>query len=447
MTAATLRKKYPRFIYSDFSYQFKNDELIIAFEFKIPPEITFKPEIRIKSGDLPFQKLPPAVLENLIFHLGLAEIPSYWKTTCSPVIEINCGLLSDGQKKWWLNLLTSGLGEFFYQNKIDFTANEFVKFEVNSEKKFDKDLLEKQDRFLVPLGGGRDSVVTGETLKSLKENFAFLTLNPTKVQEDIAKISEAQNEIIIERAIDKNLLALNKKGHLNGHTPFSAYLSFVSVLCASLYGFKYVTPSNERSSNEENTTYLGVQINHQYSKSYEFEKSFRDYVKNYLSKNIEYFSFLRPLYEIQISKLFASYKKYHPLIRSCNKGQKTNSWCCQCPKCLSVFISLFPFLEKSEIIKMFGQNLFENENLLPLLKQLLGVSGPKPFECVGTYEEIKLGLSLSIKKFQEAKENLPILLSSMKSNLEGSPKNLLIEWDNNNFLPERISDKLKEAVL
>lgn len=437
--------QYQKFDYESFKYILADNKLTATFNFKIPPNISFNPKIVIYAEDLKARKLPKKVLDNLIFHLGLAEIASYWKATCSPQIEINCGFLTSGQINWWHKLIIKGLGEFFYQNKIDFTVKDFFQLKVNSKEKHQKDFSYLRPRYLVPLGGGRDSVVTIEALKKLDHEFSFLILNPTKAQKDIAKASGVKNQIIVERQIDQKLLDLNAKGFLNGHTPFSAYLSFLGVLTATLFNFRYLTPSNERSASEQNLNYLGHEINHQYSKTYEFERDFRSYAKEYLAPDIKYFSFLRPLYEIQISKIFAKYKKYHSLFRSCNRGRKTNTWCGECPKCLSVFISLFPFLKEEEIVKIFGANLYENTSLKPLLFQLIGITGTKPFECIGTYNEIKLGLTLSIKKYVDQKENLPSLLVDAEKRIEG-PQNLLSEWDKNNFLPSEISKELKEAL-
>ena len=70
-------------------------------------------------------------LDNLIFHLGMAEIPTYWKTTCSPEIIIKAGGLEKSQITWWHNLLIKGMGEFFFKNKINFLKPDFVKIKAN----------------------------------------------------------------------------------------------------------------------------------------------------------------------------------------------------------------------------------------------------------------------------------------------------------------------------
>ena len=188
-----------------------------------------------------------------------------------------------------------------------------------------------------------------------KEKIQCLALNPTRASKKIMKIARCKSSIIVERKIDKKLLELNQKGGLNGHTPFSAYLAFLSVLCAVLFDFKFIAFSNERSSNEGNLKYLGRVINHQYSKSFDFEKKFRDYSKKYLAKNVEYFSFLRPLYEIQIAKIFSKYPQYLNAFLSCNEAYKTYSgkkkptrkWCGNAPNA-SLSLSAFVLSSKKK---------------------------------------------------------------------------------------------------
>jgi hypothetical protein len=190
-------------------------------------------------------------------------------------------------------------------------------------------------------------------------------------------------------------------------------------LSAVLGNFGTITFSNEKSSDEENIKYKEENINHQYSKTFDFENKFREYNLKYLS-NINYFSFLRPIYDLQIAKIFSKFNKYFSVIRSCNVGQKTNTWCCKCPKCLSTFILFYPFL-KEDTMKIFGKNLLEDKELNPILDALINDSVVKPFECVGTREEIKLAL-----------ENKDL-------------SNILSSWGQNN-LGEKYEKILKKAI-
>ncbi len=495
-----LRKRYSRFIYENYSYKIFGNDLKISFGFRIEPDrapepsvrcgasIYFKPKVVIENIDeSQIKRVGKEALNNLVFHLGLIELLSYWKATCSPEIEIRAGFLNKKQIAWWKNLIMSGMGQFFYENKIDFTQKDFLEIKtkqtlLNSAMTGFRGIANYEagaisDKVLVPVGGGKDSAVTLELLKREKGNkFLFLnlknseiknevrcfSLNPTSAALEIMKIADCKSPIMVKRKIDKKLLELNRKGFLNGHTPFSAYLAFLSVLAAVLFGYKYIAVSNERSSNEGNLKYLDKVINHQYSKSFDFEKKFRDYSKKYLTKNTSYFSFLRPLYEIQIAKLFSQYPKYFSVFLSCNEAYKTFSgvkkpikkWCGKCPKCLFTFIILYPFFEEKKILKIFGENLFANKKLLPIMQQLIGERGLKPFECVGTKKESILAFYLSWKKYTGAVpinlgKDMPFLLRYFEkkilpsySNLEKESSKIMNSWAVQNYLPKELESLL-----
>jgi hypothetical protein len=202
---------------------------------------------------------------------------------------------------------------------------------------------------------------------------------------------------------------MNQQGFLNGHTPFSAYLAFLSVLVAELFGYREVVVSNERSSNEGNVDYLDSVINHQYSKTFKFEQDFAEYLSKYLITGVNYFSFLRPLYEIQIAALLTQFPETLSKFKSCNRNYKLNSKCGACPKCLAVYIMIFPFLEKGVISRIFQNDPFKNVENLDILKGLIGSGPHKPFECVGTYEETLVGLYLGLDKAKAEYESLPPL--------------------------------------
>jgi len=478
-----LRKKYPRFIYENYSWKISGKDFKISFNFKIEPNIFFKPRVIIKNIDKKrINEIENRVLNpvrnpeflngvnNLVFHLGLIEILNYWKATCSPEIIIKVGPLNSEQIKWWRDLIMRGMGHFFYQNKIDFRGRKFVKIKTlpSKSKQLTKSAIAKissQEKILLPVGGGKDSVVTLETLKKSKKNIKCFSLNPTLAAQKITKITGSKKTIIVRRKIDPKLLELNRQGFLNGHTPFSAYLAFLSVLCAAVFNCKYIAFSNERSSNEGNLKYLGRIINHQYSKSFDFEKKFREYSKKYLAPHqklgggLEYFSFLRPLYEIQIAKWFSKYSQYFSAFLSCNEAYKTNSgrkkptkkWCGSCPKCLFIFAILYPFVNEEKLLKIFGKNLFENKNLLPIMQELVEERGFKPFECVGTKKESLIAFYLSWKKYRDrVSVKLPYLLKYFKNkilpkypNLGKESKRILNSWNNQNFLPKHFEKILK----
>jgi len=481
-----LRKQYPVFSYKKYSWKISKGNLNISFSFKVAPatadleagpfdnaqgkpfgdaqgkpDISFKPKVVIENiSKTRLKTMGESQLNNLVFHLGLAEIPSYWKVTCSKEIRIEAGGLDRQQMKWWKDLILNGMDQFFFENKINFRGVNFLKIsslEPGSENGQKATIAE--NKVLVPLGGGKDSIVTLEILKNAGKNITCFSLNPTENAQQVMKVAGCQKSIIVRRTIDPKLLEMNKQGFLNGHTPFSSYLAFLSVLSAAIFDFKYIALSNERSSNEGNVRYLGKEINHQWSKSFDFENKFRDYTKKYLA-DVEYFSFLRPLYEFQIAKIFSRLPKYFSSFLSCNEAFKTISgtripsgkWCGNCPKCLFVFACLYPFLEKEALLKIFGQNLFIKQELLPVMLELLGLKDYKPFECVGTKKESLIAFYLSWQKAKTAGES-PFLLKYFENkilkkhpDLEEEAKKLLESWDNQNCLPKEFEKILKAKI-
>lgn len=406
------RIKYPDFIYKSYLWTENDDSIIINFNYEIVNLSEFNHKIEIKKENINFDTTNKDNISNLVFNLGLVELVSYWKTTCSPNIVIDCGYVDDEQEKWFKKLYFYGLGELFYRNGIKNNIKDFVNIKSNGKKIDVVSSSKELENYLIPIGGGKDSCVTLEKLKS-DNNYAMI-VNPTRVTLDCAKVAEIRNIIKIRRTIDKKVLELNDKGYINGHTPFSAMIAFLSTLIAYMTNKKYIALSNESSANEANVD--GTDVNHQYSKSIEFENDFRWYSNKYLITNTSYFSFLRPITEYQIGYMFSKLNKYHKIFRSCNVGSKNAEWkwCNKCSKCLFVFTILSPFLYKNDLIDIFGVNLFQDKELLSTFIDLIGYGKNKPFDCVGTYEEVRFAISKTIENLQD--KELPFLLKYYKDN-------------------------------
>src|SRR5258706_11745289 len=343
-----LRSRHPTFTYENSSCERLGNVLKIRFLFTIEPNIRFSPETVIESvNEKIFQTCGDGALEHFIFHLGLVEMLSYWKSTCAPEIIVRAGFLDDQQRGWWRDLLQYGMREFFYVNNIDFRSPDFVNIITSGGERKSRGPYARaplQARDLVFVSGGKDSTLALQLLQEAGTPFDCLLLNPTPAATLIGKQLEGRASIVVRRTIDPFLLELNKAGYLNGHTPFSAYLAFLGVTTAFLFGYPRVIAANERSSDEGNVQYLDNEVNHQYSKTLRFETAFRWYTQTYLTAEVNYFSLLRPLYAIQVSRLFAGYPQYFDSFLSCNRGQWDGAWCQRCAKCLSTFILLHPFV-------------------------------------------------------------------------------------------------------
>jgi hypothetical protein len=396
-----VKETYKRFCFDKWAYRLDKEEkkLVIDLHYSLDKKLNFKETLAIP---VTWKKIPEKsveALENAIAALHIIGGISYFKTYLPREME---GLeLTEEQAAFWKKVYERGLGEFFYKNNIDFRG--IVNFPVSGKAKAKQSAATPlKETCLVPIGGGKDSIVTAQILKKAGVDFTLFSLRDA---DPIANTTNAigKPRIVVDRQLDNQLFQLNEQGALNGHVPITAFISFLAVVCAIAHGHKFLVLSLEKSANYGQLIFHGMDINHQYSKSEEFEEDFRNYVKKHIHSQIEYFSLLRGFSELKIAKIFAGFDdfdRFSLIFTSCNanfKIHKTRSstlWCCDCPKCLFVYIILAPFLEKQKMVEMFGQNLLERHDLLGLFDELLGQKNFKPFECVGTLEESQLALKL-----------------------------------------------------
>ncbi len=404
------------------SYTFEPDKKRVLFryttKFKDRPPLRFTETILLpKIPNL--DRIPPEPLKKLLQSLHLILGISYYKFYCPPAVALakEDAKLSKQEAEFWNIVYKKGLGEFFYKNNLN--PNRAPKFPygvtrnqepVTSKLRVTGYALPVTKRSLVGIGGGKDSIVAAELLKEGGFDataFYVQTSSDSSLVNSIIKKTGLPS-LKIRRLLDEKV----HQPHLyDGHVPVSAILAFLGFFAGILYGFDYVIVGNEYSSNFGNLKYKGLDINHQWSKSFEFETLFQTYVKTFITPDITYFSLLRRFYEIRIVKLFASHKKYFPHFSSCNsnfriaesrgnlRGKMRNKWCGRCAKCVFVFTLLSAFLPKKELVNIFKKNLYQDKTLLPLFKDILGFGAMKPFDCVGTFEEAQTAMWLAKKRF------------------------------------------------
>ncbi|MCA9371313.1 hypothetical protein KC726_00280 [Candidatus Woesebacteria bacterium] len=412
-------------------------------------------EFDYDAADLDFD-IVDSYLETLHLILGI----SYWKTFCSKEIEIEDYTLTKDQAEFWNTVYTKGLGEFFYKNDIDYRDLVDFPYDETAQNNIvqPSPSRTKQERkeVLLGIGGGKDSVVAYELLKKHGYAIKGCILESGREHEITKKLVQLMDidTIIIERKLDKELFELNgRKDVFNGHIPISAIIAVVLSFVAYLLDIPFCTVGNERSANYGNVEYFGEEINHQWSKSQEFEKLFQDYCAHYITKKVQYFSLLRPFSELYIAKMFSHFKKYFHCTTSCNTNftifsKSDEIWCGSCPKCVFIFTIFSPFIPKEELVSIFKKNLFEEKRLLSLFKELLGIEGAKPFECVGLPDEMKLALYYSYKKGEY--NETPIMQFFVNEVLPtiDSPETLekeLFTPDDYSYMPSLFSDIIYET--
>jgi 7-cyano-7-deazaguanine synthase in queuosine biosynthesis len=386
-----------KFIFKGYEARLEKGEVIFHFGFTGERNIDFTEKISFPPV---LNKIPEDLLKSLLNNLMLILGISYWKAYCPEEIVIESNFLSKEQAEFWNVVYIKGLGEFFYKNKIDF--KDLINFPYNDRSETKSVNFPRRDRTLLGIGGGKDSIVVAEMLKEQNVEFDVIS-GDEAIKIEVSK-AVGKDPIVFRRVLDSKLFELNKeKGIYNGHVPISVVYAFLGLMACAFYDYKNFVVGNEKSANYGNVEYLGEMINHQWSKSEEFEKLFQDYVEKFITPSIKYSSPLRNMLELEVVEKFVRYPKYFKVFASCNRNFKINNpssqkWCGECPKCLFVFIALAAYLPKKDVLDIFNKDLFEDKNLIPLFDELIGVKNFKPFECVGTQEEVIEALGKIVEK-------------------------------------------------
>ncbi len=356
-----------------------------------------------------FKNVETAAFSRALDMLALALGISYWKIFCPPKIEVAFTKLNEEQADFWNTFYEKGLGEFFYRNTIDYRG--LIKFPVgvsDLQGEVEKNNVQLEDQALLLVGGGKDSIVSLELIKKTGIPFSQFVVNNDHIKEQVMTLSDA-SQLVVKRELDPQLFEINKRTDVyNGHVPATAIVQAIALCAGLLVGFSYSIASNEESADVGNVFYLGEEINHQWSKSSEYEVLWQEYIERFVTPEFKSFSLLRPLSEVKIIELFSQYPQYFSVFSSCNRnftinkqtGKMPKRWCGECPKCAFVFAGLSAFLAKEKVQEIFGStqepvNLFAKKEVIPLYRELLGLEAAKPFECVGTPDEVKLMLYLA----------------------------------------------------
>lgn len=379
---------YSEFVFESCRYDAAEAMLSLRYQFEDGPR--FEESL---TFEVPPRALSPAEAEALerIFRLiFLLAGVSYYKAFVPPTLRCEAFPLDRDTSEFLRGFYRNGLAEFAWKNRV--SLQDSCRFRIDPVAPAAPIALALPRRSCVPIGGGKDSLVTVECLKAAGEELVLFALGDARPIADCIAAAGLPS-IRVRRRLDPGLLALNDSGALNGHVPITGILSAIALASAVLAGCDTVVMSNEHSASAPNLTVGGLGINHQFSKSLEFERDFAGYVQSHISPDLAYFSLLRPLTEIEIARRFARYKQYFGIFRSCNTAfrqspaERGRSWCGNCPKCRFVFLALAPFVGRRELIEIFGRDLLADETQLDGFMALCGLSQHKPFECVGEIAE------------------------------------------------------------
>jgi len=384
-------------------------------------------------------------------------------------LEVNAFSLEPAEEERWRAWLLRSLSEHFHLTGLPAEIDLTFSGERLAARSRAAGLGE---RAILMSGGGKDSAVSAELLKSLGIPFdwyAFSSHTQKSGKQDPSRRG------IAEIAGDSPLITGTSRFGFKapGDTDFKRagkrlrrryflhrkryrkmnWLSLMSqmvqaCMVAEATGSRYVLTGSERSANEGIGIHVGaVEVNHQYMKTYAFEREFAPFLAKYLHPELKYAGLLVPLYELQIGKLFASYPQYFSTFRSCNRRTAKRPWCLECPKCAFVFLLMSAFVDEERISRIFHADLLADPRHTGLFKDLCGRGGQKPLECVGVQEESLLALYLASRRRTATPlhSDLAAILPDAAEADELS-KRILNAYNDENGLPPHWNERLRELI-
>ena len=357
-------------------------EAVLAYRLN---DLAFTEKLVLPGGASESAAASPA-FEKLLGLTAIVLGVSYFKLRAPFAIQAPDIALTAAERAFVIDVYENGLGEFYARNEL----TRFGKLELTAphdptERKPAPDL---PSRTLLPIGGGKDSLVSVDLLTHTDETFTPFAVNPKgPILTSVEAIGTPP--LYVTRTLDPEMIRLGQEtGFYNGHVPSTAINSMIASLCALLFGYDQIVLSNERSASEGNVTFDGRETNHQYSKSLGFELLIADALANATGGALKYFSLLRPYSEARIASLFTKEHKFDAVFSSCNRNFRLNGndgplWCGECPKCHFVFLIFAPFMAKDRMLRIFGRNLLDDPAHEQSFRELAGLTGQKPWECVG----------------------------------------------------------------
>ncbi|MDJ0737740.1 MAG: hypothetical protein QNJ47_27410 [Nostocaceae cyanobacterium] len=363
------------------------------------------------SFSLLASKYSPELINQIAAYIALFEgmklcslFPKYYDIS---VIAEN---LSKPVLELFTKIYKGVFAQHLYENNItDYDGSEIIYPGVSLGNSEPTSISGDNSTILAGCGGGKDSIVAMKMLQEADIPFASMQYSHSvygkaDIQHNlISGVLEHVNPIqkhkisIYDDFIDYPFLHLyfpDNSGITVPETPVSIFESLPIILNE---GYKYLSLAHEKSANTGNLFWekLGKEVNHQWGKGYEAEQELNQFIQENLLSNFTYFSILQPIYDFRIFKNLTKYPEVLPKIHSCNIQKP---WCKKCPKCAYVWLGLIAAFEPTFVDAVFGSNLFDDDDLLPTFKEMVGLSKHTPFECIGEIDESRLAMKKCLEK-------------------------------------------------
>ena len=376
--------------------QFDGETGIARLDYAFNQGGVFSERITFPGAPFAFNEQKLHAVTQALRSLHLIAGVSYYKAAVPELITIDSYSIDADTAEFLTDIYENGLGEFAYRNNLSLRGK--IRFPVSRNTSVAAPSVSLGQHALVAIGGGKDSLVSIESLRRLNIPQTITWIGSAPLIRSCAERTGLPL-LNISRLLAPELFEMNKQGALNGHIPVTAINSAILVLAALLQNANQVVFSNERSASYGSFIEGTGEVNHQWSKGWNFERYFAAHVKRTIAADLHYYSLLRPFSELAVARQFAKTDFYDAHFSSCNRNfhilgeRPAQRWCGVCPKCHFVFLALAPFMPKPRLMAIFGRNLLDEKEQVPGFDALLEYQDHKPFECVGEGKESRAAMA------------------------------------------------------
>jgi hypothetical protein len=454
------------FRFTECGFDAETGEARLAYAFDDGPAMV--ETVRFPGAPFALDAARADAVQRALRLLHLVAGVSYYKAAVPPEIRIEGEGIDAATAALLTSIYENGLGEFAYRNGL--TLRGKIHFPVaapvggpsgpmlaGKEPSGLKALPQgaavglAPARAIVAIGGGKDSLVSIEALRALgvQQTVAWVGSSPL-----IKACAERTGlpTLNVTRALSPLLFEYNKQGALNGHIPVTAVNSAILAMAALLHGHDQVVFSNERSASYGSLIPGTGEVNHQWSKGWDFERDFAAHLRSHVAAGLAYYSLLRPFSELAVARQFARLDRYDQHFSSCNRNfhllgeRPAQRWCGVCPKCHFVFLALAPFMPKPRLMAIFGRNLLDEADQAPGFDALLEYRDHKPFECVGEGRESRAAMD-ALAESPAWREDALVkrYASEIRPQLEAADRGLapLLEPSDDHGIPSILWERLR----
>jgi len=291
-------------------------------------------------------------------------------------------------KEFWDNMITNVVGEALIRWDAPASILRDIKFEFQGtapDYEVPLDCTFIDNSCLVPIGGGKDSIVTYELAKKIyKETFTTSVQAPGHNWDEIAPMIKKLKCIEMFDSYENMPLLSSFQPITSGNAIFN--YSMIALLVAREFRTSEIIFGNDKSVNNE-YEWQGIFINHMFDKTPEYRDRLNKFVSENIVEGYNFSSLIENMTGTEVAKELSKYPEYYEHLCSCNhaniKRYGYNGQCGSCLKCMYTYLCICNAGDKKYANEIFG----DMSNHYELMEQL--VKDEFRDDCFGDLEECK----------------------------------------------------------